>query len=232
VSAVAVAAVGSGYTLFGGASYVMPGNSSNQAIQLTSNTSNTGTADDYSGIDLAVPAGMKFSDIKNLSVDYNFTHHTCGGGSPRFEINVLTPSNTIVSAFVYIGPSPNFTSCVTNVWTNTGNLAAAGNSIDTSQLGGTFYDTFANATANYGSYTVTGIQIVADGSWTSPDKIQTVLVDNAMVNDTTYNFEPPTKDACKGDGWKSFTSAPGPFKNQGDCVSYFATGGKNPANGR
>ncbi len=26
-----------------------------------------------------------------------------------------------------------------------------------------------------------------------------------------------------------FGSWPGPFKNQGDCVSYFATGGTNPA---
>lgn len=54
-------------------------------------------------------------------------------------------------------------------------------------------------------------------------------------NDTVYDFEPlvgpPTsKDQCKGDGWKQF-NAPS-FKNQGDCVSYVATGGKNPGNGR
>jgi hypothetical protein len=32
------------------------------------------------------------------------------------------------------------------------------------------------------------------------------------------------KDVCKNGGWKDF----GVFKNQGDCVSYIATGGKNP----
>lgn len=32
------------------------------------------------------------------------------------------------------------------------------------------------------------------------------------------------KDQCKKDGWKTF----GVFKNQGDCVSFVATGGKNP----
>ena len=32
------------------------------------------------------------------------------------------------------------------------------------------------------------------------------------------------KDLCKKGGWVDF----GVFKNQGDCVSYFATGGKNP----
>ena len=31
-----------------------------------------------------------------------------------------------------------------------------------------------------------------------------------------------TKDTCKDGGWKRFVSFPGPFKNQGQCVSYFA----------
>jgi hypothetical protein len=41
------------------------------------------------------------------------------------------------------------------------------------------------------------------------------------------------KEDCKNGGWKTFLNADGSqmFKNQGDCVSYFATGGKNqPAN--
>ena len=33
---------------------------------------------------------------------------------------------------------------------------------------------------------------------------------------------------CKDGGWKSFGTL---FKNQGDCVSFFATGGKNPPSG-
>ncbi len=33
---------------------------------------------------------------------------------------------------------------------------------------------------------------------------------------------------CKHGGWKSFGTM---FKNQGDCVSFFATGGKNPPSG-
>jgi hypothetical protein len=35
---------------------------------------------------------------------------------------------------------------------------------------------------------------------------------------------PTIKDQCKNGGWRNF---PG-FKNQGDCVSFVATGGKNP----
>ncbi len=35
------------------------------------------------------------------------------------------------------------------------------------------------------------------------------------------------KDQCKNGGWRTL----GDFKNQGDCVSWFATGGKNPPAG-
>jgi hypothetical protein len=34
---------------------------------------------------------------------------------------------------------------------------------------------------------------------------------------------PTTKEQCKNGGWKTY----GVFKNQGDCVSFVATGGKN-----
>jgi hypothetical protein len=37
----------------------------------------------------------------------------------------------------------------------------------------------------------------------------------------------PGKDDCKNGGYASFTSKPGgaPFKNQGECVSFAASGG-------
>jgi hypothetical protein len=35
-----------------------------------------------------------------------------------------------------------------------------------------------------------------------------------------------SKQQCKGGGWQSFG-----FKNQGDCVSFLATGGENPPSG-
>jgi hypothetical protein len=38
---------------------------------------------------------------------------------------------------------------------------------------------------------------------------------------------PTSMEQCKSGGWQSF----GVFKNQGDCVSYVATGGKNPPGG-
>jgi hypothetical protein len=38
---------------------------------------------------------------------------------------------------------------------------------------------------------------------------------------------PTSKDQCKNGGWQDF----GVFKNQGDCVSFVATGGKNLPSG-
>jgi hypothetical protein len=50
--------------------------------------------------------------------------------------------------------------------------------------------------------------------------------DAFTFDQTTYNFEagPISKDDCKKGGWESY----GAFTNQGDCVSYVATNGKNP----
>ena len=43
---------------------------------------------------------------------------------------------------------------------------------------------------------------------------------------------PSSKADCRNDGWMDYTDADGrPFKNQGDCVSYVATGGRNSADG-
>ena len=109
------------------------------------------------------------------------------------------------------------------MWVPSGNVLFP--FVDTSQLpGGTFYDTWAHAQAAYGNMTITGIQLVPDGGW-AVGGTQTVLVDNVMINNTTFTFEADNKEACKDGGWQDFTFSPGPFKNQGDCVSFFANGG-------
>jgi len=43
----------------------------------------------------------------------------------------------------------------------------------------------------------------------------------------TFVAVPTDKDQCKDGGWQTF----GVFKNQGDCVSFVATGGANAASG-
>jgi hypothetical protein len=207
-----------GYTLFGDASLVSPGFNSPTAAQIRSDTT---IAPNYGGVDFSVPAGMTVANLKTLSTDYQFTASSCGVGSPRFQVNVTTPSNGTQNIFVYIGPPPNYTGCPPNVWSNTGNLTAATNLVDATQLGGGFYEPYAAVQAAYGSYPITGIQVVVDSGY-AVGGVQTAQVDNVNINGTIYTFE--SKDSCKKGGWQNFTSAPGPFKNQGDCVSYFASG--------
>ena len=49
-------------------------------------------------------------------------------------------------------------------------------------------------------------------------------IDNVVVAEDVA-----MKDDCKDGGWESMIDTAGNgFKNQGDCVSFFATGGKNP----
>jgi hypothetical protein len=45
---------------------------------------------------------------------------------------------------------------------------------------------------------------------------------NIVIVDATSS--PTSKNQCKNGGWKTY----GVFKNEGDCVSFVATGGKNP----
>ncbi|HWT56138.1 MAG TPA: hypothetical protein VN031_03865 [Candidatus Microsaccharimonas sp.] len=209
------------YSLFDSATTVSGGNPGT-AVQMVSDSTHTD-----GGVDYTVPSGMTLNQLTNLGTDYKITAGDCAGGSPRFQLNIGGKN-----VFVYIGPSPSYTGCTVGSWVSTGNLTlSADTRFDTSQYaGGNFYSTFAQAQALLGDQVVTGVQLVTDAGWAVSGGNQTVLADNTQINDTTYTYEPvvstPTKDSCKNNGWKAMTN-PGPFKNQGDCVSYFATGGRN-----
>lgn len=142
-----------------------------------------------------------------------------------------TPSDGIKNIFVYIGPPPNYSGCPQNVWANTGNLVTPASLVDATQLGGAFYEPWSAVVASYGTYPVTGIQLVTDAGWAFPSTGQTVDIDNTMINSTTYTYEVPvatSSNQCKNGGWQNFNDSNGnAFKNQGDCVSFVATGGKN-----
>ena len=214
----AVAAAG-GYHLYGDATIVSGGNPGN-AVKLTSDAD-----PGYGGVDFDVPAGTTFADFTTLATDYKFeADDTCGGGSPRFQINVQVPGDGVRNIFVYLGPPPAYTACPPNVWLNTGDLLEGVNPIDTSQLpAGTFYDPYLAALAKYGSYVVTGVQVVVDGGWTAVDGEQTAFVDNTNIDGTVYTYE--NADSCKDGGWMALKKDDGSaFKNQGDCVSYMNNG--------
>ncbi len=223
-----------GFTLFGGATNVAG------EVSLVSDLSNVDPADDFSGVRLDGTLPATLAGLATLSVDYNVTDDDCAGGSPRFQVRVDMDMDGVVSAgdknvFVYLGPHPSFTGCTPNTWVSTGNLVTDPDPRwDTGQVGGTFYDTYANASALTAGKAVLRISLVVDSGWAFGDSEQTVLVDNATVNSESYDFTPlvgpPTnKDECKKGGWMTFNNPA--FKNQGDCVSFVATGGRNPGSG-
>ena len=216
---VGAALAAAGYSLFGDAQLVSPGFNSATAAQIRSDGS---IPPNYGGVDFNIPAGLTVARLNNLSTDYKFTAGSCGGGAPRFQVNVTTPSNGTKNIFVYLGPAPNYTLCPPGIWSNTGNLAAPTNLVDASQIGGGQYETFADVQAAYGSYPVTGIQLVVDGFWSQTGGVQTALVDNVVINNAIFTFD---KEQCKDGGWQTALRVDGsPFKNQGDCIQYFNTG--------
>jgi len=211
------------YELYGEASEVQDG--TNTVVQTISD-SDTDPA--YGGISFDIPSGTTFADISDLSTDFKLNaNDTCTGGTPRFQINIIDPNTTQTrNIFIPLGVDSASTPCVADSWINSGDLLETGRVLDTTQLtGGAYADPYDSALSKFGTWTVTGFQLVTDGSWnavaTGGDGEQKVWFDDTVVDGQTYNYEkqaPTNKDECKNDGWKN-----GPFKNQGDCVSSFAS---------
>jgi hypothetical protein len=101
---------------------------------------------------------------------------------------------------------------------------------DTSQIScspfgdGILVETF-NLTTTYtatinGTQQSTGTATVSiEGTLGEPPIFHEDFASNGVVQLTS-------KEQCRDGGWQSFG-----FKNQGDCVSFVATGGKNPPSG-
>lgn len=197
------------YTLFGDATLVHPGDNSPTAVQLV-----WSSAQPFGGVDYGIPAGLTVSQLNNLSTDYKFTQGTCSQGSPRFQINVDG-----MNVFAYLGPQfPSTNPCAGATYSNSTNVISPASLVDATQLGNG-YETWAAFQAQHATDAVTGIQLVVDG-FTTPNI--TAQFDNTQINDQTFTYE--SADSCKDGGWQNFTGAPGPFNNQGDCVSYFNNG--------
>jgi len=215
---IAIFAAPANYSLFGEAQLVSPGKNSPTAAKLRS-----GATSGHGGIDFTVVPGLTFSDYTSLSTDYFVSAGDCGAGSPRFQFQVVNPDTNAESTIdVYFMNVNLGQTCLAPSWTSSGDLTTVGY-VDNIPEAGNTYVPFATAQQTYGNYEVTGIQLVVDSGYTSPDG-QTFTFDNVKINSTTYTFE--SANSCKNGGWQSYTSAPGPFTNQGQCVSYYARGGQ------
>jgi len=169
-------------------------------VKLLSDFSDVSTANDAGGINFTDTGITTFSSLTQLATKFNVTDDGCGGGSPRFQLNIGGKN-----VFVYLGPSPNFTGCIPNTLVDSGNLIGNNDACryDTSQLSpGTQCNTYAGMLALVGSQTVTGIQLVVDGGWFFADKEQTVNVCDIRINSGTVF---PCKGAGPGQGNQKVT---------------------------
>jgi hypothetical protein len=91
--------------------------------------------------------------------------------------------------------------------------------------------TWLNANFTSGTATTTPVTVtfslinpgsLSPGTYTST--IAFTNTSNGQGNTTrtaTLTVNAATKDECRNGGWRNFIGPPGPFKNQGQCVSYF-----------
>jgi hypothetical protein len=145
--------------------------------------------------------GVSGITLTELNFDYN---GYCGAGAPRF--NVVTSDNVTHFFGCASGTATPTTNGYTHVVFDPTNPAQA-------------FPVIVPGT------TVNSIDIVFD-------EMGQTNIDNISVNNQVIGGPntPASKDACKNDGWKTLTDSNGnSFKNQGDCVSFVATGGKNTA---
>jgi hypothetical protein len=151
-------------------------------------------------------AGATITDASGTFTSASFTLASasqCQGGSPRF--NVYTATKTFFLGCNNVVPTINADGTATYTFT-AATIAAGGNQVDVP------------------TGTITGADVLID------------VQGSADISNITFNGQaevpaaptPKSFADCKNGGWKTFTPA---FKNQGDCVSFVATGGKNPPNG-
>jgi hypothetical protein len=172
-----------GVTLFGNATQEATG------VKITSDASDALTTNDFGGVKIAVPAGTTLSSITHLAAQFDMLAGNCGGGSPRFQLNIDGKN-----VFVYFGTPPSYTSGCTGT-VNSGELVGTSDAcrVDLSQLvAGKQCSTWAEAVQLLGTHTVTGIDFVVDAGWSQANKVQSVLLRTVTVNGTTYSLAQET----------------------------------------
>jgi hypothetical protein len=142
---------------------------------------------DYSAASYSPPSGTTVDQLTSLVADYSWQFGTDHGGSLRWSITLDNGK----SIFVYFGDEPNTTSESASNGSGVNLLNAGDLRFDTSQVGGTFYDTWANAQALASGHTVSDVSLVVDGGWAG-DQILNLSDAKVTVNGSTSTFTMPT----------------------------------------
>jgi len=173
--------------------------------------------------------------IASGSIDWIGTHWAAADGSKSLDMNGTGPGSisqafatTIGKAYTVtfaLSGNPDGAPSVKTLSVGATGAAPATYSFDTSVA----LNTLVNmkwTTQTY-KFTATSATTTLTFTSTTANSVYGPALDNVVVVEATTA---QAKAACKKGGWKTMVDANGKaFKNQGDCVSYYATGGKNPA---
>jgi hypothetical protein len=126
---------------------------------------------EWSALTYVPPANTKVGDINALIADYSWINGTNHGGSLRWQINTSAGS-----IHVFYGPHPNFDSNA-GLGTPDDLADATDDRVDTSQVGGTQYDNWANVrSSQFASLGVDSIALTIDGGWKGDQEINLMNV--------------------------------------------------------
>jgi hypothetical protein len=145
----------------------------------------------YSYLDFSPSPSVTFGQITNLSAVYTFTTGNCELGALRWSVTTpdILYDGQPASLYIYYGAEPNTTDCKsTGPATNQSGLNMIGMTdlrYDTSHIGGTFYDTYADAVALLGNDAISSVTLVLDGGQAGGND-QVVTLGNVTVNDNTF----------------------------------------------
>lgn len=143
-----------------------PANPANTALRVQTHIEPSGLLA-FGFASVGLPHGVQIADFDGLAFDSYFESGGCGGGSPRLQLGVDLDGDDVRDANVHVygGTPPNFDGCGTATWVHH-DLTDGATRFDTGQIGGTFYDTQANADALAGpGHQVLTVALVWDSTW-------------------------------------------------------------------
>jgi hypothetical protein len=164
----------------------------------------------------------------------DFVVGTAGFGEPQFGVTAAIdahsgPSGENATGTATFGARQTFFGGPVTCLTVTGNRAIIGG--DSAFVGpaGYFFVVVDNSAMGVPDLFGLLFPPPAEAPTTCPSDLDVPLQPASSGDLIVHDAQPfPTsKEQCKNGGWRNFPR----FKNQGDCVSFVATGGKNPPPG-
>lgn len=206
-----------------------PGNPSLGALELAT------TSDTASHIQYMVNTNTRLSSVNELSYYTKQNSASFAGGDPSYQLAMCAGgiTGTTCSGFTTMVFEPYENGAVIPMAWQSWNVMSGQMWSSHNVNSGTCQLVASQGTDLYSMATLqtlcpnavifqTGVNV---GSNNPGYNVETDLFD---FNGTVYNFEPGDANSCKNGAWMNMVNPSGQvFKNQGDCVSFFASGGRS-----